>query len=504
VRALVRAIKTGHSPNARSRVWTPMAFGYSISESRAGYSFPPSGAGNPVRSLLPAMTPQKSCRLSGCALTLFVLLLLLASTASASWKEKVLYSFQGGADAGSVPAGGVIFDKQGNLYVATTDGGPPSCAPIGGACGTVYQLSPPAKKGDPWTATLIRMFEGKKSNDASVPTGGLILDGAGNLYGVTGYGGTGDCVLVGVPAGCGTVYELSPPAQKGGAWTETILYSFPSSKQGYLPNGSLVFDSEGNLYGATMFGGGQGTTCDPFYQYCGDVFKLSPPKTKGGEWTEKVLHAFKGGTDGANPNGGLILDSEGRIYGTTSGGGGTSCQGSGCGTVFELKPPFKTGGAWIEEILHRFTGGNDGDGPNGGLVFDAKGALYGTTIIGGPRNAFGTVFRLSPPGRPGRSWTETFLHVFSTCNGRAPCEPNIGVIFDSVGDLYGVGTNFLFRMKPPLRKGYRWSFTTLYMFTGSPDGSGPVGLIFGKTGAVYGPTVGGGASGNGTVFSVAP
>jgi hypothetical protein len=263
------------------------------------------------------MTRQKALRLSGCLLTLFALVLGLASTASAEWTEKVLYSFQGGADAGSVPAGGVVFDKQGNLYVATTDGGPPSCAPIGGACGTVYQLSPPAKKGDPWTATLIRMFEGKKSNDASVPTGGLILDGAGNLYGVTGYGGTGDCVLVGVPAGCGTVYELSPPAQKGGAWTETILYSFPSSKQGYLPNGSLVFDSAGNLYGATMFGGGQGTTCDPFYQYCGAVFELSPPKTKGGKWTENVLHAFKGGMDGANPNGGLVLDNKGAVYGTS-------------------------------------------------------------------------------------------------------------------------------------------------------------------------------------------
>jgi hypothetical protein len=213
----------------------------------------------------------------------------------------------------------VVFDKQGNLYVATTDGGPPSCAPIGGACGTVYELSPPAKEGDPWTATLIRMFEGKKSNDASVPTGGLILDGAGNLYGVTGYGGTGDCVLVGVPAGCGTVYELSPPAQKGGAWTETILYSFPSSKQGYLPNGGLIFDSEGNLYGATMFGGGQGTACDPFYQYCGAVFKLSPPKTKGGKWAEHVLHSFAGGTDGANPKGSLVLDNKGAIYGTTAG-----------------------------------------------------------------------------------------------------------------------------------------------------------------------------------------
>jgi len=262
------------------------------------------------------------------------IVLATISPASAEWKEKVLYSLKGGANNGSLPAGGVVFDKQGNLYVATTDGGPASCAPFGGECGTVYELSPPAQQGDPWTATLIRMFKGKASNDASVPTSGLILDGAGNLYGVTGYGGTGDCVLLGAPAGCGTVYELSPPAHKDGAWTETILYSFPTSRQGYLPNGNLVFDSAGNLYGATEFGGGKGTTCNGFYQYCGAVFELSPPKTKGGKWTEKVLHGFASGADGANPNGGLVLDSKGAIYGTTYGGGneGGECGAGGCGT----------------------------------------------------------------------------------------------------------------------------------------------------------------------------
>jgi uncharacterized repeat protein (TIGR03803 family) len=306
-----------------------------------------------------------------------------------------------------------------------------------------------------------------------------------------------------VPAGCGTVYELSPPAQKGGAWTETILYSFPSSKQGYLPNGGLIFDSEGNLYGATMFGGGQGTACDPFYQYCGAVFKLSPPKTKGGKWAEHVLHSFAGGTDGANPKGSLVLDNKGAIYGTTAGGGGASCQGSGCGTVFELKPPTKKGGAWTEKILHRFTGGNDGEIPNGGLIFDAKGALYGTTINGGP-GFFGTVFKLSPPNGPGRLWTETFLHVFSSCNPTVPCEPNTGVIFDSAGNLYGVATDFLFRMMPPVSRWDHWSFAVLYMFQGSPDGSGPNDLIFGSAGAIYGTTAGGGTSGNATVFRVAP
>jgi hypothetical protein len=347
---------------------------------------------------------------------LLVVGLALAVPASAEWKEQVLYSFQGGTNDGSVPAGGVVFDSQGNLYGATTDGGPASCAPIGGACGTVYQLSPPAQKGGSWTETLIYQFQGKGSNDASVPNGGLIRDAAGNLYGVTAYGGTGDCILLGVPAGCGAVYKLSPPKQKGGAWTETILYSFPTAKQGYVPNGDLVFDSVGNLYGATIFGGGKGTTCDPFYQYCGAVFKLSPPKTKGGKWTEKVLHAFVGiGTgkqfgDGASPNGGLVLDSKGTIYGTTY-IGGCNCphhSNQGCGIAFELGPPSKRGGAWTETVLYRFTGTPDGGAPLAGLVFDTKGNLYGTTLLGGGGNSGeGTVFSLVR--NTNGSWKERVL-----------------------------------------------------------------------------------------------
>jgi hypothetical protein len=176
-------------------------------------------------------------------------------------------------------------------------------------------------KGDPWNETVIYQFRGQGVNDGGLPNGGLIIDAAGNLYGITAYGGSGDCVLLGLRAGCGTVYELSPPKEKGGTWKETILYSFPTAKQGYVPSGNLLFDSAGNLYGATIFGGGKGTTCDAFYQYCGAVFKLSPPRTRGGKWTEKVLHAFASGTDGASPNGGLVLDGTGNVYGTTFGGG---------------------------------------------------------------------------------------------------------------------------------------------------------------------------------------
>jgi hypothetical protein len=239
-------------------------------------------------------------------------ILALAVNASAEWKEKVLYSFQGGTD-GAIPAGAVVFDKAGNLYGATGDGGASTCDGPG-QCGTVYQLAPPATKGGAWTETVLYIFKGHAQNDGATPEGGLVIDQAGNLYGTTGYGGSGSCTLLGGAVGCGTVYELSPPAKQGDPWTETVLYSFQGGNDGFVGFGDLVFDKAGNLYGATLFGGGKGTTCDSLYGgQCGTVFKLSPPKAKGGKWTEKVLHTFKGIAagahfgDGASPNGGLVL-----------------------------------------------------------------------------------------------------------------------------------------------------------------------------------------------------
>jgi hypothetical protein len=260
-------------------------------------------------------------------LLLFALVLALVSDASAEWKEKVLYSFQGLPD-GSVPAGGVVFDTHGNLYGATTEGGANSCPGIA-QCGTVYQLTPPTTKGDAWTETVLYVFLGKNHNDGNTPAGGVLIDAAGNLYGTTAYGGGGGCILLGTNVGCGTVYELSPPAQKGGAWRETVLYSFKGDSDGQLPVGDLAFDKQGNLYGATQYGGGYGSCNPSFYQHCGTIFKLSPPKAKGGKWTEKVLHGFKSGKDGANPNGGLVFDSKGAIYGTTFIGGYNCPHNSG-------------------------------------------------------------------------------------------------------------------------------------------------------------------------------
>jgi hypothetical protein len=440
-------------------------------------------------------------------------MLVFTANVSAQWKEKVLYSFQGGTSDGSDPVGGVVFDSQGNLYGVLQAYGPASCAPIGNECGAVFQLTPPAHKGDPWTETLIYKFQGKGANDGESPNGGLLIDARGNLYGVTAYGGIGNCVLLGISAGCGTVYELSPPKQKGGAWTETMLYSFPTSEQGYVPIGDLVFDGAGNLYGATLFGGGKGTTCDPYYQYCGAAFKLSPPKTKGGTWKEKVLHSFAGGTDGANPNGGLVLDTKGNVYGTTPIGGNQSCNFGhgqiGCGIVFKVSPPAKRGEAWAETVIHRFTGGTDGATPDAGLTPSKDGSLYGPSGGGGKYDR-GLVFHLTKTN--GGGWMESVLYDFvGNQAGQNPGQ----LTFGSDGNLYGAaagGQSFnglIFRLTDPAH-GNSWRLSVLYNFMPGGDGAGPEsGLIFDGAGNLYGTTVVGGGgtgctNGCGTVYEVSP
>src|SRR5579872_1766004 len=150
---------------------------------------PRSAARKPkIEEMVSPMTLAGSARLIKVPLVLFAVAFLLVSGASAEWKEKVLYSFQGGVNDGAVPAGGVVFDKAGNLYGATTDGGG-ECPPA--QCGIVFQLSPPAKKGNPWTETVLHIFKG--NGDGNTPAGSMIIDSAGNLYGTTGYGGTGNC-----------------------------------------------------------------------------------------------------------------------------------------------------------------------------------------------------------------------------------------------------------------------------------------------------------------------
>jgi uncharacterized repeat protein (TIGR03803 family) len=320
------------------------------------------------------------------------------------------------------------------------------------------------------------------------------------------------------------VYELSPPQSKGSAWTYTILYSFQRGKDGYFPWGDLTLDSKGNSYGATQFVGGKGTSCNPFYQYCGTVFELSPPKQKGGKWTEKVLHSFAGiavgkkSGDGANPNGGLTFDGSGNLYGSSFVGGlvGIYCPNGngyvGCGAIFKLKHPNTQGGPWSEEILHRLKGHpTDGSGPNGSLIFDTKGSLYGTAAGGG--SADGVAFKLTQSQQTGH-WGKRVLCEFGGGNGATT--PMAGLTFTNSGGLVGTtsgggapGGGTVFRLTP---HGSDWMLNVLHAFAGAPDGSYPASkLTFDQAGHLYGTTQQSGNTrgdcgndGCGTVFEIAP
>lgn len=450
-----------------------------------------------------------------------LLAVTLLATNSAQSQESVLYSFQGGSD-GQWPIGRMVFDSVGNLYGATEAGGSQSCLSFD-YCGTVYQLAPPAQPGGLWTETVLHVFEGHATGDGSFLFSGLLRDKSGNLYGATGYGGTGSCTVLGTFTGCGTVYELSPPSEKGGAWVETVLYSFQGGEDGYLPYGDLVFDNAGNLYGATLYGGGSGTNCgDAYYPYCGTVFELSPPVVQGGAWTEQVLYGFKGVErgaligDGANPNGGLAFDGVGAIYGTTQIGGFNCPHGSGrggCGTAFKLTPPAKKGQPWAETIIHRFLSGADGAGPLGGLTSSASGGFFGTTASGGLANTQeGTVFQLLP--QPNGNWTKYLLYSFDGLSDGS--EPAAGLLLDAEGDLYGtamigaMGNGTVYELLPTAMNA--GLLEVLHDFTKGSDGAQPRSeLVFDTAGKLYGNTSEGGTGsacgfevGCGTVFSVDP
>ena len=176
----------------------------------------------------------------------------------------------------------------------------------------------------------------------------------------------GTTEIGGAACGCGTVFKLAPPTTPGGVWTRTVLHTFIGGSDGDHSNSGLVFDTSGALYGTTVYGG---TGCHIVAdQGCGTVFKLTPPIASGSAWSEGVLHAFTGENDGYFPQGGVVLDLVGGLYGVTYEGPGTGCF---CGTVFKLTPPAVAGGAWREATLHVFSGGSDGDRPQGPLAQSA-------------------------------------------------------------------------------------------------------------------------------------
>jgi uncharacterized repeat protein (TIGR03803 family) len=329
----------------------------------------------------------------------------LTPNGSGGWTEKKLHNFDNGyrSTDGFYPRAGLIFDAAGNLYGTTYEGGD-----YGG--GTVFELTPNGSGG--WTEKKLHNFG--NGTDGSGPQATLIWDAAGNLYGTTTYGGSAPC-----GPGCGTVFEMTPNGS--GGWTEKKLHNFNpfNGSDGKFPTGGVIFDRAGNLYGTTTYGGTHQCNLDG----CGMVFEVSPNGIGG--WTERNLHNFGNGTDGTNPYAGLIFDSAGNLYGTTSSGGDY-----GYGTVFEMTP--REGGGWTEKKLHNFGTGTDGAIPEASLIFDAAGNLYGVTDNGGDYTQ-GTVFEMTPNGSGG--WTEKKLHNFGS--GTDGEIPEGGLIFDGDGNLYG-------------------------------------------------------------------
>jgi uncharacterized repeat protein (TIGR03803 family) len=358
-----------------------------------------------------------------------------------------LHSFTTNPPKGANPNGGVIRDSAGNLYGTTSAGGT--------GYGVVFKVNTAGKE------TVLYSFTG--GADGGQPHAGLILDSAGNLYGTTYAGGEG---------GAGVVFKVNMAGQ------ETVLYSFTGGADGRWPNAGVIRDSGGNLYGTTQSGGTANS---------GVVYDLN---TSG---QERVLYSFTGGADGGAPFAGVIRDSAGNLYGTTSSGGTVSAvHFFGAGVVYRVDPSGE------ETVLYSFTGGADGDEPVAGVIRDSAGTLYGTTYYGGA-SGWGVVYELTPAGQ------ETALYSFA--GGADGASPSAGVIRDSAGNVYGTtdyggsaeafsGWGVVYKVDTAGQE------TVLHTFTGGADGGLPyAGVIRDSAGNLYGTTISGGGAGSlGLVF----
>ena len=298
----------------------------------------------------------RGCYTLGCG-TVFNLRLppAVCKSVQCPWKETILHRFADfGMGDGDDPIGDLTFDSAGNFYGATAAGGSGE-----GFNGAVYEM---AASGGGWSESVIYSFT---SAGGMVPAGGVIFDKSGNLYGTTNQGGAHQY---------GTIYRLVPSS---GGWTQSVLYSLQGNSDGYY-TADLILDGAGNLYGANFDGGPNGG---------GTAYQLAP---SGGGWSYNLMYGFSGQGFGGQLGGSLVMDKEGNVYGATVYGGSKNA-----GTIFKLTP---SGGGWTQSTIHDFTVlSEEGYYPNGSLVIDANGNIYGTTQVGGSGNpGSGTVFMITP------------------------------------------------------------------------------------------------------------
>jgi uncharacterized repeat protein (TIGR03803 family) len=394
--------------------------------------------------------------LAKAALAIAFMLSVVAGQSAQGQTYQVIHNFTGGRD-GLSPQAGLTIDAAGNLYGTTYAGGTGPCDYNWTGCGTVFKL----KRSAPgWVLTPLYNFAG--GNDGAYPYGRVSFGHDGALYGTTEDGGS--------PGnGCGTVFRLTPPATAArtalALWTEAVLFNF-SYTDGCGPGDDLTFDESGNIYG---------TAAGPF----GIIYKLT---RSGGTWLETVI--FQGNNNAWWPVGGVVFDRSGNLYGVCAYGS------NGCGFVYELSPD---GVQWSQQILHNFTVQSDGCYPEGGLIIDSSGNLYGTTWVGG------TVFELTLTNG---GWE------FNTLYGPSQGGSLDKLAMDTAGNLYGTtygggayGNGSVFKLT---RSQSGWAYASLHDFNGE-DGANPISTVtLDVNGNLYGTASAGGTYGYGVVWEITP
>jgi uncharacterized repeat protein (TIGR03803 family) len=391
--------------------------------------------------------------------------------------EFVLYYFYQNENGGR-PRGGLTVGRYGSLFGTTSRGGRSGCPAKRGSCGTVYIMS--NTDSGYIQFVLYRFCEERGCTDGALPYADVTFDKKGAMYGTTYEGG--------VKNG-GVVFKLTP--RKDGLYKESVLYSFcpqAGCEDGSNPRSKLILDSSGAIYGTTLYGGSKNG---------GVVFKLTPSASG---YTESVLHEFTG-ADGLYPEAGVVADAGGALYGTTASGGASGCN-TGCGVVFKLTP---NGSQYTETVLHEFAGDDDGTDPYAGLLLDKHGNLFGVTAEGGGTgcdgNGCGVVFEMK---HAGTAYSESLLHAFGGTDGSAP---DATLTFGKHGELYGTTSSgglyskgTVFAMKPAHSS---YEFRSLYSFcklAKCADGETPLGGVVLYDKSMYGTTWQGGKKGAGTVY----